>query len=208
MVESDGICPNCRSSGAVTSEAMVSGLAPGSCVVIWMVGKSTCGSAETGRRTKPRTPHSITAKPSSDVAIGRSMKGVETLIATGRPLAAAPGLDHCPSGRCPRWWRPMRSPCGPLAGPAAALAGGLGGRLGPRRGAAGESTGSPLRPPRRSPDPWAGSGRPGGWLPVPAVGSPPAQCAPAVPSVKREKPVVTTCSGGVSPEVMTACVSF
>ena len=48
MVESDGIWPNWRSSGAVTSEAMVSGLAPGSWVVTWMVGKSTCGSADTG----------------------------------------------------------------------------------------------------------------------------------------------------------------
>ena len=43
MVVSEGMIPNCRSSGAVTSEAMVSGLAPGSCVVTWMVGKSTCG---------------------------------------------------------------------------------------------------------------------------------------------------------------------
>ena len=48
MVESEGICPNCRSSGAVTSAAMMSGLAPGSCVVTWMVGKSTCGSDEIG----------------------------------------------------------------------------------------------------------------------------------------------------------------
>ena len=45
---SAGIWPNCRSKGAVTSEAMVSGLAPGNWVVTWMVGKSTCGSAETG----------------------------------------------------------------------------------------------------------------------------------------------------------------
>src|SRR5580704_9385826 len=95
MVESDGIWPNWRSSGAVTSEAMVSGLAPGSWVVIWIVGKSTCGSAETGRRTKPRTPQSRTAKPRSDVAIGRSMKGVERLIARGRPLAGV-GPGHCP----------------------------------------------------------------------------------------------------------------
>ncbi len=47
MVDSDGIWPNCRSSDAVTSDAIVSGLAPGSCVVTWMVGKSTCGSDET-----------------------------------------------------------------------------------------------------------------------------------------------------------------
>ena len=48
ITDSDGIWPNCRSSGAVTSEAMVSGLAPGSWVVTWMVGKSTCGSDDTG----------------------------------------------------------------------------------------------------------------------------------------------------------------
>ena len=48
MVDSEGICPNCRSSGAVTRDTIVSGDAPGSCVVTWMVGKSTCGSAETG----------------------------------------------------------------------------------------------------------------------------------------------------------------
>jgi hypothetical protein len=46
--DSDGICPSWRSSGAVISEAITSGLAPGSCVVTWTVGKSTCGSADTG----------------------------------------------------------------------------------------------------------------------------------------------------------------
>ncbi len=49
MVVSEGICPSWRSSGAVTSTAIVSGLAPGSCVVTRIVGNSTCGSAETGR---------------------------------------------------------------------------------------------------------------------------------------------------------------
>ena len=48
MVASPGICPNCRSRLAVTSVAIVSGLAPGSSVVTSIVGKSTCGSAETG----------------------------------------------------------------------------------------------------------------------------------------------------------------
>ncbi len=48
MLCSDGILPSWPSSGDVTSAAMVSGLAPGNCVVTWMVGKSTCGSAETG----------------------------------------------------------------------------------------------------------------------------------------------------------------
>ena len=48
IVDSAGIWPNWRSSGAVTSDAMVSALAPGNCVVTWMVGKSTCGSDATG----------------------------------------------------------------------------------------------------------------------------------------------------------------
>ncbi len=48
MVDSPVICPNCRSSDAVISVATVSGPAPGSCVVTWMVGKSTVGSAATG----------------------------------------------------------------------------------------------------------------------------------------------------------------
>ena len=48
MTCSAGICPKLRSSGAVTSDAITSGLAPGSCVVTWMVGKSTCGSEDTG----------------------------------------------------------------------------------------------------------------------------------------------------------------
>ena len=46
--DSPVIWPNCRSSEAVISVAVTCGLAPGSCVTIWMVGKSTCGRAETG----------------------------------------------------------------------------------------------------------------------------------------------------------------
>ena len=48
MLVTPGIWPNCRSSGAVTELAMVSGLAPGSLVLTLMVGKSTCGSGATG----------------------------------------------------------------------------------------------------------------------------------------------------------------
>ena len=40
--------PNCRSSGAATEDAIVSGLAPGSVADTWIVGKSTCGSEATG----------------------------------------------------------------------------------------------------------------------------------------------------------------
>ncbi len=41
---------NWRSSTVATAEAMVSGLAPGSSAVTWMVGKSTLGRVETGSR--------------------------------------------------------------------------------------------------------------------------------------------------------------
>src|SRR5471030_834197 len=40
------ISPNWRSSGAVTVWPITSGLAPGYSVCTWMVGKSTCGSAD------------------------------------------------------------------------------------------------------------------------------------------------------------------
>jgi len=81
MVASAGIWPNWRSNGAVTSDAIVSALAPGSWVVTWMVGKSTCGNDATGSKRYPRMPPSITATPSSEVAIGRKMKGDDTLMA-------------------------------------------------------------------------------------------------------------------------------
>ena len=42
--------PNCRSSGVATDEAIVSGLAPGRPALTLIVGNSTCGSGETGRK--------------------------------------------------------------------------------------------------------------------------------------------------------------
>ena len=45
--EMPAMVENCRSIGAATEAAMVSGLAPGSVAVTWMVGKSTRGSAAT-----------------------------------------------------------------------------------------------------------------------------------------------------------------
>ena len=38
ICDSDGTCPNWRSSGVVTDDAIVSALAPGSCVVTTIVG--------------------------------------------------------------------------------------------------------------------------------------------------------------------------
>jgi hypothetical protein len=43
------IVENCFSSGVATDEAIVSGLAPGKVAVTCIVGKSTLGSALTGR---------------------------------------------------------------------------------------------------------------------------------------------------------------
>ena len=40
--------------GVATLDAIVSGLAPGSCAETEMAGKSTCGSGATGRAKKAR----------------------------------------------------------------------------------------------------------------------------------------------------------
>jgi hypothetical protein len=45
-----GKSANCRSSGCATDEAIISGLAPGRLALTLIVGKSTDGSAATGRR--------------------------------------------------------------------------------------------------------------------------------------------------------------
>ena len=39
---------NCRSSGVAMADATISGLAPGRLALTEMVGKSTCGSGDTG----------------------------------------------------------------------------------------------------------------------------------------------------------------
>ena len=44
------IRPKLRSSGVVTADAIVSGLAPGRFAFTLMVGYSTCGSGATGRK--------------------------------------------------------------------------------------------------------------------------------------------------------------
>src|SRR5207237_10516867 len=71
--------PNWRSRGVATAEAMVSGLAPGRPAPTEMVGTSTCGRGETGRKRKATTPESKIAAVSSDVATGQRIKGAEKL---------------------------------------------------------------------------------------------------------------------------------
>ena len=56
---------------------MVSGLAPGNTVVTEIVGKSTSGNGDTGRRTKASVPIRASATITSAVATGRAMKGRE-----------------------------------------------------------------------------------------------------------------------------------
>ncbi len=80
------IWPNCCSRGAATDVAMVSALAPVQVVVIWMVGKSTCGSGATGRNGNETMPTKATAAINSVVATGRRMKISEKF--TTRPLGS------------------------------------------------------------------------------------------------------------------------
>ncbi len=68
------IVVNWRSSGVATAEAMVSGLAPGSCAVTWMVGKSTLGRSFTGSLPYAMIPKMSIAAMSSVVSTGRRMK--------------------------------------------------------------------------------------------------------------------------------------
>src|SRR5579864_8169695 len=74
------MCPNWRSSGVATDEAIVSGLAPGRPALTWIVGKSTCGSGDTGRRRKAHIPDRAMARVKSDVATGLLMKGSEMFM--------------------------------------------------------------------------------------------------------------------------------
>ena len=55
-----------------------------------MVGKSTCGSGDTGSWKNATAPASATPKVSSVVATGRRMKGV------GEVHGAAPSLSSAP----------------------------------------------------------------------------------------------------------------
>ena len=100
------ICPRCRSSGSATLVATVSGLAPGNCACTEMVGKSTCGSGETGSLKNAKMPARAMPMVSRVVATGRAMKGAEMFIPPGSPAAccragARPGGRT--SGRSPAW---------------------------------------------------------------------------------------------------------
>src|SRR4051812_44046770 len=71
--------PNCRSSGVATAEAIVSGLAPGRPAETEIVGYSTSGKGETGRKKNATPPANKIARESSEVPTGRRMNGAEIL---------------------------------------------------------------------------------------------------------------------------------
>src|SRR4051812_41466185 len=75
--------PKRRSSGVATADAMVSGLAPGSDALTWIVGKSTCGKGATGKWKYASSPASKSAAASRLVATGRWMNGAEMFMASG-----------------------------------------------------------------------------------------------------------------------------
>ncbi len=82
---------NCCSSGVATAEAIVSGLAPGKLPVTVMVGKSTLGSEDTGRKRYAVTPNTMTPNIKSVVATGRRMQGAEMFIAVAAQSAGRAG---------------------------------------------------------------------------------------------------------------------
>src|SRR5580698_11076531 len=85
----DAICPNCLSRGVATEDAIVSGLAPGSDAETEMVGKSTCGSGDTGSIRNATAPESAIATVSSVVAVGLRMNISDMFM----PQARARGLS-------------------------------------------------------------------------------------------------------------------
>ncbi|WP_237567275.1 hypothetical protein [Burkholderia pseudomallei] len=91
--------PRCRSSGLVTLVATVSGLAPGSDACTRIVGKSTCGSGETGSLTNANRPASAMPSASSVVATGRVMNGRARFIYASGCAAVPPERSKKPRTR-------------------------------------------------------------------------------------------------------------
>src|ERR1043165_6115776 len=71
---------NCRSSGAATEVAMVSGLAPGRYAETLIVGNSTSGRAATGIYRKANIPTSVMPTVNNVVATGRWMQVTEIFM--------------------------------------------------------------------------------------------------------------------------------
>src|ERR1700742_2351890 len=95
------IWPRWRSSGLATVVATSCGLAPGNVAWTEMVGKSTCGSGETGSLKNATAPAAAKPKVSNVVAIGRRMKGGDGPVAQFNSLAGPTSLER-PENRTAR----------------------------------------------------------------------------------------------------------
>ena len=83
------IVENCFSSGSATEAAMVSGLAPGSPALTWIVGKSTFGRSLTGRPWYAIPPNTRIPRMTSVVITGRLMKTSDAFMAPSPPRPAS-----------------------------------------------------------------------------------------------------------------------
>src|SRR5215510_9657846 len=79
--ETPAMVESWRSMMPATEAAIVSALAPGNVAVTAMVGKSTLGRADTGRRRNPNTPKAMIVAVISVVMTGRRIQSSESVIA-------------------------------------------------------------------------------------------------------------------------------
>src|SRR5262245_11784499 len=70
----------CRSIGDATDAAIVSALAPGSVAVIWIVGKSTAGSADTPSNRYAKTPKTMNVAVINVVRTGRRIQSSDRFM--------------------------------------------------------------------------------------------------------------------------------
>jgi hypothetical protein len=98
MESTPAIVENSFSSGVATEAAIVSGLAPGSDALTWMVGKSTLGRSYTGRPRYANHPKKTNASITSVVITGRRMKSAERFNGS-LPCPQSPRRSPAPSRR-------------------------------------------------------------------------------------------------------------
>ena len=85
---------NCFSSGVATAEAMVSGDAPGTFALTWIVGKSTFGRSETGSSRYPAMPMNRIESMTRVVMTGRRMESSEIFMIVYYSLLATETRRH------------------------------------------------------------------------------------------------------------------
>src|SRR5262245_50946849 len=80
MLFRPAIDENCFSSGRATVDAIVSGLAPGSDALTWMVGKSMVGRSDTGSVRYAIVPNTMMPSMISVVVTGRLMNSADRFM--------------------------------------------------------------------------------------------------------------------------------